>query len=103
MKCESKLCSKVLVGRQRKFCSRKCQNIVNSRSHVNTRSATITGNTCKWCMDSEEGFCCDKHKGLYENFRKAVDSELARVKPKPTEEQMKGYKKIEWALINSRL
>lgn len=53
-------------------------------------------------MGSEEGFCCNNHKGLYNNFKAGVESELARSKPEPTKEQLKGYKKIEWALLNPR-
>ncbi len=103
MKCKHKFCSKILVGKQKKFCSRKCQNIFNNGNTLKTRSTTVIGNTCKWCMGSEEGFCCEKHKGLYENFKKAIDSELSKRKPKPTKEQLKGYAKIESIIVNKSI
>jgi len=48
-------------------------------------------------MDSKEGFCCDKHKGLYENFRKAIDSEMLRIKnrmPQLTPQKQRAYNRI---------
>lgn len=99
--CLLPICTKELTGKQKKFCSKKCTNIHNSRNEMATRSSTITGDTCKWCMDSEEGFCCEKHKQMYENLRKAIDSELARRKPKPTEAQLKFYKKLQGILTNT--
>lgn len=52
-------------------------------------------------MDSKKGFCSNKHENKYNNFRKGIDSELARSKPEPTEEQLEGYRKIGCVLIGS--
>jgi len=102
MICKDELCETELKGRQTQFCSRTCQNRYAARhTFLVRRSTTVTGKTCKWCMGSEKGFCCDKHKNQYINLRKAIDSELARSKPEPTEAQLKGYKKLEWVLLNS--
>lgn len=113
MKCDYRYCDLDVPANRTKYCSRKCGQsefklLVNSgkavRSDLKRLDYTKTGDECKWCIDSDhEEFCCPAHRSQYKEFRKVFDIEMARQKPKPTEAQLKGYAKIEYALINKKI
>jgi len=95
-------CAKKLKGQKILYCDQQCHNkFIAWEKALQTSSTVKTGKPCKWCTGAEEGFCCNRHESQYINLRKAIDSELARRKPEPTDSQLKGYKKIAGILINS--
>ena len=107
--CDNEPCSVKLKGKQRRFCSVECGVMYNNRKNSKTPQlkpvdTVKNGSKCKWCIDSKhDEFCCDEHSMLYRQFRNGFDIEMARQKPKPTKAQLKGYAKIEYALINKKI
>ncbi len=103
--CANEMCLTQLTGNQTRFCGRECRNSYHNPGRygkLNPRGAKKKGSKCKYCKDSNHTvFCSEEHKMFYRQFRNGIKSELARRKPKPTEKQLRAYKKLQGILANT--
>lgn len=108
-RCTNEPCDIELSGAQRKYCSVECgvmhnNNLRGKAGQLKPIDTVQKGDKCKWCIDCDhDEFCSPEHRMLYRQFRKGFDIVMSRQKPKPTEEQIKGYRKIEYALLNRNI